>query len=712
MTWARSAVAAGLGVFVLAPAVAAQEATTPPAKADAEGVRTFEPAYFSQFSPVTAQDMVRQLPGFSIDNGDALRGFGSTAGNVLIDGQRPSSKTAISEELGRIPARDVLRIELIRASAAGDLDVRGYTELANVVLKPATDVQVSTTYSGLLGLTADRLGGQAGATRSWKTSDLNVRLNARLGRSTPRNETEIVSSDASDVVTGRRSEFSQQSLDELLVNGSLNWTPTARDAIGMTARIMGRTFTSDFASQIRDAAGTVAGVQLDDYTEKDILYLDLGGDWEHKFSPESSLKLVVVNSLVNWRPQELFEVLGANGAALGATQINGENKRGEHVLRGVWTQRIGTAFTAELGLEGAYNYLDTARTIADSAAGGPFVPRILPIASTKVEEDRYEGFVNGTWRATPELTLEAGFNYELSTIRQSGDAEQERDFEYPKPHVVGTWTPTAEDQVRLSFERTVGQLNFFEFASNVQLTQGQLTIGNPNLEPEQFWSTSLQWKRAIGKRGSVSLTLSHDKIDDTQDLIPIRPDPGSAACLLNFNGPGCVFTAAGNIGDGELWGARVEATLPLDDFGVKGGQLKFTGGAGGSRVTDPFTGRERVIDNISTYDWNIDFRQDMPELKLAWGGDYSAAGEIRYFRLDEDQSLTFGPGDLDLFVETTYFDGVTVRLSADNIGVRELRTDRRFFDPNRFPGGVFAGREFRASDNATPIYALTVSGSF
>jgi hypothetical protein len=712
MVWAARTAAAGLAVFALAPLATGQEPPTQAPTAAAEGVRTFEPAYFSQFSPVTALDMVRQLPGFFLDNGDALRGFGSTAGNVLIDGQRPSSKTAISDELGRISARDIARIELISASAAGNLDVRGYTELANVVLKPSEDVQVSSTYSALLGMSGYRLGGNVGGTRSWKTSDLNVRLNGRISQSTPRIENQITVSDAADAVIGRRSETFAQTLDELLLNGSLSWTPTVRDTLGLTARVMGRTYTRDFGAQVRDANDALTSIQTDDYTEKDILYVDLGGDWEHKFSPDSSLKLVMVNSLVNWRPQELFESFDAAGAALGATQINSDNRRGEHVLRGVWSQRLGKDLTFELGLEGAYNYQDTMRTIADSIGGGAFTPRNLPISSTKVEEDRYEGFVNSTWRASPQFTLEAGFNYELSTIRQSGDAQQERDFEYPKPHLVGTWTPTTVDQVRLSFERGVAQLNFSEFASNVQLTQGQLTIGNPNLEPEQYWSTSLQWKRSIGERGSVSLTLSYDQIDDTQDLIPIRPDLTSPACQSNINGPGCVFTAAGNIGDGEIWGVRIEATLPLDGIGVKGGQLKFTGGAGDSRVTDPFTGQERVLDNVATYDWNIDFRQDLPDWKLAWGGDYTDVGEYRLFRLDEDQSITFGPGDLDLFVETTYFDGVTVRLSADNLGPQPQRTDRRFFTPNRFPGGVVSGREFRESDSATPIYSLSVSGAF
>lgn len=711
MGWSARTAVAGVFACVLAPGALGQE-TPPTPAATTEGIRNFDPPYFAQFNPVTAYDMVRQLPGFFIDNGDSVRGFGATAGNVLIDGQRPSSKTAVSEELGRIPARDIERIELIRASAAGDIDVRGYTELANVVLKHSEQVKESTTYSALAGLTGYRLGAQIGATRNWKASDFTARLNGRIMRSTPRSELDIETTDPAGALISSRKEISRQTLDELLFNGSLTWSPTARDTVGLTGRAMGRAFSRDYASYSYGATDTFTGMQLDDYTEKDIGHFDLGGDWEHKFSPESSLKLVTVNQLITWRPKELFEALDPAGTQIAATRLNTDLKRGEHVLRGVWTQKLGADLTVETGLEGAYNYRDQVRSILDSVNGGAFSPRNLPVTSTKVEEDRYEAFINSTWRANRQLTLEAGFNYEVSTIKQTGDAQQERDFEYPKPHVVGTWTPTAEDQFRLSYERKVAQLDFGEFASNVQLTQGQLTIGNPNLEPEQSWSTALQWKRSIGTRGSVSLTMSHDQINDVQDLIPIRPAPNSTACQTNFNGPGCVFTAAGNIGDGQQWGARIEATLPLDDVGVKGGQLKFNGSWNDSRVTDPITGQERPLDNLGTYDWNIDFRQDLPELKLAWGGDYSAAGKYPYFRLDETQAFTYGPGDLDLFIETTQFDGVTVRLSADNLGVQEARLDRRFFTPNRFPGGTFSSREFQRLNNVTPIYSLSVSGSF
>ena len=126
-TWISKAVLAAAIATPAAPAALAQQTPAPQDAAQAaasksegqKAVKTYDPAFFARYNPVTAFDMVRQLPGFVLDNGDALRGFGATAGNVLIDGQRPSSKNAISDELARIAARDVARIELIGAAAAG-----------------------------------------------------------------------------------------------------------------------------------------------------------------------------------------------------------------------------------------------------------------------------------------------------------------------------------------------------------------------------------------------------------------------------------------------------------------------------------------------------------------------------------------------------------------------------------------------------------------
>src|SRR5262249_10141919 len=80
-----------------------------------------------------AYDMVLRVPGFSFDDGSAARGFAGAAGNVLIDGQRPASKTDdLISILRRIPVSQVERIDLIRGGAPG-IDMQGKTVVVNVI---------------------------------------------------------------------------------------------------------------------------------------------------------------------------------------------------------------------------------------------------------------------------------------------------------------------------------------------------------------------------------------------------------------------------------------------------------------------------------------------------------------------------------------------------------------------------------------------------
>ena len=82
---------------LLAGHAAAQEAPSLPGD-----IQVFEPSFFARYNPTTAQDMVNQVPGFSIQEGDAVRGFGGSAGNILINGNRPSTKNSLTALLGRI----------------------------------------------------------------------------------------------------------------------------------------------------------------------------------------------------------------------------------------------------------------------------------------------------------------------------------------------------------------------------------------------------------------------------------------------------------------------------------------------------------------------------------------------------------------------------------------------------------------------------------
>ncbi|MEA3002743.1 MAG: hypothetical protein QOH81_1531, partial [Sphingomonadales bacterium] len=58
------------------------------------GRTVYEAIFFKPFSPANALEIVQRVPGFSLNVGDTeVRGFGQAAGNVVINGQRPSSKS-------------------------------------------------------------------------------------------------------------------------------------------------------------------------------------------------------------------------------------------------------------------------------------------------------------------------------------------------------------------------------------------------------------------------------------------------------------------------------------------------------------------------------------------------------------------------------------------------------------------------------------------
>src|SRR6185503_6711213 len=135
-TYAASALFVAIASALAQQTPAPPDQTTPATPDAASNVTSYKPNFFAQFRPNTAFDMITRIPGFSFDGGSFARGFSGTAGNVLIDGQRPPSRNdSLSSVLSRIPASAVIRIDVIRGGAEG-IDMQGKAIIANVIRKP------------------------------------------------------------------------------------------------------------------------------------------------------------------------------------------------------------------------------------------------------------------------------------------------------------------------------------------------------------------------------------------------------------------------------------------------------------------------------------------------------------------------------------------------------------------------------------------------
>jgi outer membrane receptor protein involved in Fe transport len=218
-----------------------------------------------------------------------------------------------------------------------------------------------------------------------------------------------------------------------------------------------------------------------------------------------------------------------------------------------------------------------------------------------------------------------------------------------------SWSPDADTQVRLRFERVVGQIDFGNFIATSDLGGNGVSAGNADLRPDQRDQYELSYERHFWGKGAVVATLLHEEITDVVDLIPVS------------DGAGNFFDAPGNIGYGTNNQLDIEMTLPLDWLGIDNGLLKTTSIWRSSRVHDPVTGQMRVISGQRPNDIEFAFTQDIDSLKSTWGINYFNGWRERYYRLQEFRDRRIPPGLVSIFWEYKPTTAWSLHFELDNL---------------------------------------------
>lgn len=633
-----------------------------------KGVLVFTPDFFAANRPNTAQDMVNRVPGFTIEDGAGTRGFEGAVGNVLINGNRPASKNdTATNVLSRIPADRVERIELIRGGAPG-VDMQGYSVVVNVVQKKGVNRQQIATWSAsLFDGGHDLYGGSYQFTATNGDTSWGVTLSDGIS-----------SSDSNGAGRGvRRDGAGQLIRDEAYLDDGYggsrtirgNWSgPLLGGKLEATARL-GREDWNEWtqltsASTFRRSA----------YNDKENTG-ELGLTYARPLAPKWALETRLIHSVEDFESVEIGEET-LNGAVAAPKRFVAEGEESESIFRALVRHDFSAALTLEAGAEAAYNMLDVTQAYS---VGGVGVP--LPSASVKVEELRGEAFSKATWRVNPKLTLEGGLRLEKSTIKQSGDADHEKSFFYAKPRFLATWTPGLGNQLRVRFERELGQLDFDDFAASSDLDDGNVYGGNVELKPEQRWISEVTYERRFWGQGVVSIGYRHDEIIGVIDRLPL---PGG-------------LSAVGNIGDGTLDRLSLNIVVPTDKFGIKGGRLTFKNDWNETHVKDPTTGRDRPISQVRPTQANFGFEQDIVSWKTQWGVNWlPLLGQTTY---DVDQTSGWrGANYWEAFAE--YKPTPTLAIRAQ-LNLWDDFTIRRTVYANRGPDRAVAFVEDRAIDPRT-----------
>jgi outer membrane receptor for ferrienterochelin and colicins len=662
-------------------------APTPAPDAPA-GPRTYMPADFARYAPRNALDMVRQVPGFVIRDAIEERGLGQASGNVLLNGQRISGKSDdIETQLGRIPAGNVTRIEIVDGAT---LDVPGLSgQVANIIARAG----------GITGQFAWRP-----EFRAHFTDPLLTRFEVSVsGRQGPVEYTlgiENQSShsgagglttitDRNGFVTDRRDDVWSGEFEQPRISGRfvIDGPGSSRGNLNLSYRQYWYDFTEE---SLRAGPGLPDRVRAVGVVEEGHNH-EIGGDFEFALGP-GRLKLIGLDRAQDGIYSEGLVTRFADARPSIGSRFEQDLQTGERIGRAEYRWRAGGA-DWQISAEAAFNSLDITSRLSLLNPAGAYVSIPLPGSTARVEEDRYEAMASYGRPLAPNLSIQLAAGGEYSQLTQAGGGGLTRSFWRPKGQFSMAWKPDPGTDVNLRLQRRVGQLNFGDFIATVNLADDRENAGNPNLVPPQSWELEVETIRRFGPWGTTSLRLYGHLIDDIVDIVPIGLDGESP----------------GNIDRAIRFGGEWKSTINFDPMGWRGARLDTRVQIQHTRVDDPLTGEPRQISNALRHLLEVTLRHDVPSTDWAWGGGLSYVYGALSTRLTEVGRQWEGPAWAYLYVEHKDVMGLTVRATVNNLFGADSMWDRTVYEGRRT--GPIAYNEIR--DRVIgPIFSFQVRGRF
>ena len=603
----------------------------------------YEKDYFEQFNITNANDALKRIPGVeSIGSrnsenyepgGSRKRGFGSSGTQILINGERQSSKSnSIIKTLERINADSLIRIEVIRGSEAG-LDVRSDGVIVNIIADSSLS-KSSGTWSTALGFLTSGDSNWRG-TASWATKIKNTDLVLGLER-------------IGDLNSRKYNEFTvdqEQSLLYLRLRETIEYQSGNRINLDLNSKINDKNILRINTLVWFD--GKENSPQIQEYflptdIKNENFYKKINwdrkenndgwefvGDWEHQINKNNSFKLIVVLTEENEDQIDISFLDDTINSYKNSSETN-NRKENERIIRLSFNKLIGKSSSLEYGVESAYNKLDRTFNLIYLDSDGKQTSAGLINTSGEVEEDRYEGFLSYNLPLSNKIRAELALNYEWSEISQSGDVNLSREFQYWKPRIDLKWDYKENRQLRLNIERNVGQINFDDFISSFDQFEETIRAGNPDLKPETSWELKLEHEwRLPNDGGVITLKGLASEIDGPVDRLPIDG-----------------YAGIGNLGSGERTQARIDGSIRINEL-LKGGVFRFMGYLQSTEVNDPVTNIKRDFSWYKRWETMIGIRQDVPGGKYNWGIMYRSQSQFNIYdpylwgRFAQDPTLGF-----------------------------------------------------------------------
>jgi len=696
----------------------------------------YSATYFSEWAPVTAQDMMDRIPGLdtggmgsgggsggfrgrggppggSRGGGSGGRGFGGGSGGteILINGKRTAGKNnSTGGQLTRITADQVDFIEIIRGTS-GALDVRGSGQVVNIVLFDQFS-ESSLQYEISANQTDDNTVKPTGTfAYSGQSGGLNFQLSATAVEPYFQNKSKENSVLGDFSLNDRILEESKTEGSVLMLSSNLDYEINAASSVRFNALWLDASGNTEVVRQTTDlkVIPNKDAFQREESPATQDNW-EIGGDYEWNTERGDRFKILFIsNSLTESRTRERYDLFSETSKEKNLYLDSWGNTK-ERIVRGSYTFNIYDSQDIEIGAERAQTILDSnlalglsnAIGLSSDSVGG-LIPVSVGNANSVVEEMRYEPFIIHNWIINSQMSLETSVLYEYSEIKQSGDVSKKRDFNFVKPKVDFRYDLTPQLQLRGTIEKVVEQLTFSDFVavSDDQDEDSNFQAGNANLRQEWYWNYEVNSEyRLPNDIGVVSGRLYFEDWHDRIERLDVT---------VNENQ---LQSANGNIGDGEKYGLELKASIRMRMIGMPNLLVTAVQEMEDSKIKDPFLGTERRM----LFSWRgrntLGFRHDIPNLSLNYGVNWMNMFDGNRARYDIDD-IEYGAGDpfWGAFVEWVSPTNMTFRLDAQKIvNNGEFCRERQRY-AGRISSGILEEIEYQCSTSG-PTVSLSMTGTF
>lgn len=634
-------------------------------------VTIYDTDYLSELTNiVTAYDLAGKVPGGqgilnrSNNNGGGQksRGFASNDDGVLINGKRLSGKNNSSQgALGRIPAKNVVRIEIIRGSSP-DVKVSSQEAFMNVVL--SDDV---SNGSGTWDIGA-RIAPQSGRTIPTATVSYGSKLGnleyfvevKQVGFVADPTQLDTIT-DAAGQLEKRISEVGKQYFRRRSISTNLTYNLPNADQIRLNAsyetRYMRRTWDGDVSDYLPDGSVAASGNSLQKINLDDPSW-EVGGDYETSLGDKWKVKLVGLYAKNSFEFSQREDELITGEAPVYDTDYTFYSNAREAILRPSLTWDIAEGRQLEFGNEVALNRnsagLDTNNLVT-------------------VKETRSESFVNYSWKVSDKVHLDSALKYEYSKISQESiGLNRSETFKFLKPSVDLRYDIDNQNQLQFSVRREVSQLNFDDFATSIN-DDNIIIAGNENLVPEKSWGLEVSYERRFADdMGQIKLKLAHERISDHIEMIEVSPG----------------VAGSGNIGDATINSAIVTTSLKFGFIGLENVVLDGTFEFYDTGTTDAFTGEKRIIDGRSNINGEATLRHDIDDMGLSYGLEVEYEGQVYRRSIGHMNHFDTTRVYATLFAEYKVFGNMIFSVRANNILDSSGSRVTTYYDPSRASGMI------------------------